>query len=234
MTFSLVGVNFPLLSFGRRTRRREIDSPTDFFSSKRSDLPGPFVLLIGGSSSVGKTTASATLAARLGVPHLELDVTLARGDPRLDPLAGPTELWDRPPSQLCDLLIGGAEAAMPFVDRQVTACAGGAVIEGERIHPALIARLAAARRARGVLIIEADAARLHDTLMARSRGFRKISEPRRHAVAEVDRLYGQWLSVQATTLAIPCLSSQPWETLADRVLDACMPGDDVNEWATVR
>jgi 2-phosphoglycerate kinase len=180
-------------------------------------MPEPFVLLIGGSSSVGKTTVAAAVGARLGVPVMEPDLTPAQSDPRLDPLVG-LAIWDRPPSQLCALLVTAAEAAMPFVEQQVAACLGGAVIEGERIHPALVARLAAAGQARGVLIVEADAARLHDTLMARSHGFRKISEPRRHAVAEVCRLYGCWLSAQATELGVPCVSSQPWETLADRVL----------------
>jgi hypothetical protein len=127
-------------------------------------FPGSGALLIGGSSSVGKTVVACTLSERLGVAHVEADCWVRR-DPRLDPLAGPIELWDQPPQRLCDLLIHAAELAMPFVEDEVADCAG-VVIESERIHPDVIKRLEDAGRARGVLIIEPDAERLHATLMA--------------------------------------------------------------------
>jgi 2-phosphoglycerate kinase len=178
------------------------------------------VILIGGASSVGKTTVARALSERLRVPHVELDAILDDRDPRLNPLGGPIEIWDRPPEGLCALLVSAAEAATPLIEPQVRerASAGGAVIEGERIHPTLIARMQAAGLATGVLIIEADGERLHQTLMARSRGFHRLPEARRRAVAEVDRRYGAWLAAEAARRGLPAVTSQPWETLPDRCL----------------
>jgi hypothetical protein len=88
------------------------------------------------------------------------------------------------------------------------------------IHPQVIRRLEDMGRARGVLIIEPDAERLYDTLLQGSRGFRRISERRRRAVAELDRLYGSWLAIQAQELGVQWVPSQPWNTLADRVMTA--------------
>ena len=184
----------------------------------------PPVILVGGASSVGKTTVARALSERLRVPHVELDAILDDRDPSLNPLGGPIEIWDRPPEELCALLVSAAEAATPLLEEQVRARAttGGAVIEGERVHPALIARMQAAHLATGVLIIEADAERLHQTLMARSRSFHRLPEARRRAVAEVDRRYGAWLTQEAARRALASVPSQPWETLAQRCLAAVL------------
>ena len=43
-------------------------------------------------------------------------------------------------------------------------------------------------------------------------------ESRQRAVAEVDRLYNLWLMDEATRLGLLCIQSQPWESLADRIV----------------
>lgn len=178
------------------------------------------MLLIGGSSSVGKTTVAGAVAERLGWDVVGTD-ELLRDRPELDPLAGSSEIWDRAPAELCELLIAGAAAAIPHLIRCLTERAPsvrGLVLEGERIHPELSSWLGQGRDASAVFIVETNAARLHDTLLARSQAFTKLAESRRRAVVEVDRLYGSWLLRETARLSLPCIASQPWDTLAERVL----------------
>jgi 2-phosphoglycerate kinase len=180
------------------------------------------IFLIGGSSSTGKTTVAGRLADRLG---WEAVGAALPAEPELDPLTG-IEIWDRPPQELCALLVAAAEASIPHLLRQVRGRAGmpGTILEGERVHPELVAQLEREGAARGAFIVETDAQRLYDTLMARSRGFRKIEERRRRAVAEVDRLYGQWVVGEASRVGVPWVPSQPWDTLADRLLENAFRG----------
>jgi 2-phosphoglycerate kinase len=177
-------------------------------------------LIIGGSSCVGKTTVARHLCARLNLTLVETDRSLP-DDPRLQPLDGSLEIWDRPTAELRDLLIVAAETAVPYLLQQISSLAAsgtGWIVEGERVHPNLIERLQRDGRAQGVFIIETDAARLYRTLMERLPGFKKIAESRRRTVAEVDRLYNLWLAQEASERNLPCLESQPWQTLPERVL----------------
>ncbi|MDT5122633.1 MAG: hypothetical protein QOC96_2115 [Acidobacteriota bacterium] len=177
-------------------------------------------LIIGGSSCVGKTTVARDLCARLDLTLVETDRSLP-DDPRLQPLDGSLEIWDRPAVELRDLLIVAAEVAVPYLLQQISSLAAsgtGWIVEGERVHPNLIERLQRDGRAQGVFIIETDAARLYRTLMERLPGFKKIAETRRRTVAEVDRLYNLWLAQEASERNLPCLESQPWQTLPERVL----------------
>jgi len=177
-------------------------------------------LIIGGSSCVGKTTVARHLCARLNLAMVETDRSLP-DDPRLRPLDGALEIWDRPTAELRDLLIVAAEMAVPYLLQQISglvASGTGWIVEGERVHPNLIERLQRDGRAQAVFIIETDAARLYRTLMERLPGFKKIAESRRRTVAEVDRLYNLWLAQEASQRNLPCLDSQPWQTLSERVL----------------
>lgn len=176
------------------------------------------LVLVGGSSSVGKTTAARVLATRHGWDLLHSDPALPC-DPTLEPLVGPDEIFDRPAVELCGRLIAAAEAATPLLhslilDRPTSA---GLIVEGERVHPQLVAKLGHEGMARGVLVVETEVQRLYETLVGRSPGFRRLSEARRRCVAEMNGLYGQWLLEQGARFGIPCISSQPWPSLADRI-----------------
>jgi tRNA A37 N6-isopentenylltransferase MiaA len=52
----------------------------------------PSVLLIGGGSSVGKTTAARRLAQQFGCEVLNTDQLLPKGDPTFDPLKTSLEI----------------------------------------------------------------------------------------------------------------------------------------------
>jgi hypothetical protein len=188
-------------------------------------------LLIGGSSCVGKTTVARELGTRLGLRVVQTDCSLP-ADPRLDPLAGGDEVWDGTPSDLCRRLVAAAEAAIPYVATQARALAaepGGWIIEGERVHPRLIARLARRGAARGVVIVETDRGRLTETLTARLPSFASLGGSRRRTIVEVDGLYNEWLIGEACRQGVGRVDSQPWATLGDRVLAAARwPGAPPN------
>lgn len=144
-------------------------------------------ILIGGSSCVGKTTLAASLASQLSFSHVEADRTLPRTG-RLRPLDGSIEVWDRPADELCRLLVAAAEAAIPYLTEQATAlCVGGGgwVLEGERLHPELVERLAQDGVTQGIFILETSAERIHEALVSRLPGFRSLTESRQRTVADV-------------------------------------------------
>jgi hypothetical protein len=179
----------------------------------------PLRLIIGGSSCVGKTTVARHLCELLNLKLVETDRTLPN-NPLLQPLDGTPDIWDRPPAELRDLLIQAADVAAPYLRQQILTLSTfptGWIMEGERVHPDLVERVGEGV-AQAVFIIETDALRLYDTLMERLPGFRNISESRRRAVAEVDRLYNVWIKAEAARGNLVCVESQPWQSLADRVL----------------
>jgi broad-specificity NMP kinase len=178
-------------------------------------------LLVGGSSCVGKTTACRTLAARYGLTHVETDRTLP-ADAALQPLADSDSVWDHDADELFHRLVCAAEAAIPYLERHVqglVAIGCGWVLEGERVHPALAQRLVGVGAARAVFVVELDAARIHRTLTERLPGFVALTARRQRTVAEVDRLYNVWLLGESRRRAVACIESQPWGSLADRVLE---------------
>jgi hypothetical protein len=182
-------------------------------------------LLVGGSSCVGKTTACRALAVRCGIAHLETDRTLP-ADARLQPLDGPDSVWDHDAEDLCRRLVRAAETAMPYLEGQVqkvSAMRHRWVLEGERVHPALARRLAEVDLARGVFVVELDAVRIRRTLTERLPGFGSLTARRQQTVAELDRLYNVWLVGESRRQGVVCIASQPWDSLADRLLDHGWP-----------
>ena len=180
----------------------------------------PFRLIIGGSSCVGKTTVARHLCGRFNLKLVETDRVLPN-NPLLRPLDGALDIWDRPTTELGELLIQAASVAVPYLRQEIlnlSSFSTGWIIEGERVHPVFVERALNEGSAQGVFIIETDAQRLYDTLMERLPGFRNIAESRRRAVAEVDRLYNLWIEAEAARRNLVCVQSQPWQSLADRVL----------------
>lgn len=178
------------------------------------------VLLIGGSSSVGKTTVARKLAKLFAWEHIETHRVL-KSDSTLQPLQGSPNVWDRSLEELRDLLINAAAAASPFLEDLVNQRNSSIVLEGERIHPELAHRLNSAHVTTSVFVVEDDAERLHRTLTGRSRSFSLLTEARRQKVAELNRAYGQWLKEQCSLLGLHSLSASPWETLMKRIVGTC-------------
>lgn len=161
---------------------------------------------------------ATALANQLGWDIVHADQTLP-ADPVMHPFVDAPDIWDPPAEDLCALLARAATQSIPHLLSTVEThrLARGVVFEGERLHPSLLDHLAKDREVRGVFVFEANEQRLYETLMSRSRSFRSLDEPKRHKVAEVDRLFGLWLLQECEMSGHPCLPSQPWSTLAKRI-----------------
>lgn len=86
------------------------------------------VYLLGGSSSVGKTTAAATVAQRLGAAHLQVDaIAQASQDPRVRRFQADMDaLWSLPAAHICELLIEKGEALAAQIDAIIRRCSASA------------------------------------------------------------------------------------------------------------
>lgn len=187
------------------------------------------VILIGGSSSVGKTTAAAELSRRHGLQHLQVD-TLRAEDPHpaVHFVGSSPEVWDLGPEPLRDRLIEMGALLRTHILRLVTkqlAAGVPTIIEGEGIEPSLLESLTH-RRVRLVFVAEVNEKRLAATFANRpSAGaarFRRLTAGRRRCVCRMNRLYGEWIGAEALSRGLPCLPSQPWQNLANRIFAAAI------------
>ena len=182
------------------------------------------VYLLGGSSSVGKTTAATALAERLGAVHLQLDsIARASTDPRVRRFAGGVDdLWRLPAAHVCDLLIRKGDALAATLHRLIGQCLASdsvTLVEGEGIHPSL-APHHPGDLVRFGFVVEPEEAVLFQTLAGRSPRFRALPHGHQHTVAATNWLYGCWLRQQAEAFGQPWVTSRPWPTLPDRLLQA--------------
>lgn len=182
------------------------------------------VYLLGGSSSVGKTTAAAVIAERLGAVHLQLDsIARASSDPRVRRFAaGVDDLWRLPAAHVCDLLVRKGDALAASLHRLIGQCLAGdsvTVVEGEGIHPSL-APHHPGDLVRFGFVVEPDEAVLFQTLAGRSPRFRALPQAHQHTVAATNWLYGCWIRQQAEAFGQPWITSRPCPTLPDRLLQA--------------
>jgi 2-phosphoglycerate kinase len=180
------------------------------------------IILIGGSSSVGKTTVARRLGACLGRSCIELDSYLQEiDDPELEFFDGHPDFWDRSGQVLCARLVHVAERAGPHIQLLVASWQSQmktALFEGEQIHPRLVEKLTKSEDIKGIFILERDPNRLYRTLEQRSQRFRDLPPTHRVRVVEMNRLYGQWLHSQAEQRQIAWLEAQPWATLVERTM----------------
>jgi hypothetical protein len=218
-----------VICFTRSNRRPgDLISPPSLQRSGRYLVAVPVgVYVIGGSSSVGKTTAAAVIAERLGARHLQLDTTAqASQDPRVRRFqAGVDGLWSLPATHLCDLLIAKGDALAPALDAMINQGSSGSsgssitVLEGEGAHPTL-AQHHPSHLVRFAFVLEPEEAVLFQTLTRRSARFRALPAAHQHTVAAMNWLYGNWLRQQAQRFGQPWLESRPWTTLPDRLIQA--------------
>ena len=178
------------------------------------------VLLIGGSSGIGKTTVAPLVAARLGWAWLMVD------DLRLALMRSGLPIPDNPHAEAFDPrdgLVAIGEAVSPaievvienHVDQRMPV-----VIEGDGILPSIFERdslrsRATGSRVRAVFLTEADAGALYENLVARGADTWR-DDLRWYARRSV--AYGQWLSAEAERRGLPTISARPRETLVDRIL----------------
>jgi 2-phosphoglycerate kinase len=182
------------------------------------------VYVLGGPSSVGKTTAATTIAERLGAAHLQLDpIAQASQDPRVRRFGPDVDaLWSLPAADVCGLLVDKGEALAAQLNATISRCSSSSsitVVEGEGVHPSL-AQHHAIDLVRFAFVLEPDQATLFQTLTRRSARFRSLPAAHQRTVAQANRLYGEWLRQQAQRHRQPWVESRPWLTLPDRLVQA--------------
>lgn len=197
------------------------------------------VLLIGGPSGVGKSTAAKEIAHRFEVSWLQLDdlrLALQWSQVRLpDPedtrklyFFDAPDVWQLPPERLRDGFIGVGEALSPAVAKVITnhlAIDESMVFEGDGLLPSLLARPDVqawnpSGRVRAVVVAPPDKETILANMLARGRGIPGRSESELQANAGANWLYGEWLAVEACRFGVPVLGSEPRDTLGERIVVA--------------
>ena len=193
------------------------------------------VLLIGGASGTGKSTAAALVGRRFGIPWLQVDdlrlslqyggLLTPEGCPDLFYFLQLDDVRAVLPETLRDQLIAIARLMTPAIRTVVghhTATQQRIVLEGDGIAPAA----AAAERSdavRAVFLVETTEATLFRNMVARGRGVTERSpatDERGRAWVRLAWLYNRWLEQEAQKYGLPMLSPQPYDTLAARIVVA--------------
>ena len=194
------------------------------------------VLLIGGHSASGKTTAAERVGREFGVPWLMVDdlrlafqradVTLPSGTEALYLDKQPGFRRRTPEEQRAALISVGniMSAALEAIVENHVDQRLPIVIEGDGILPSLLSRPAVLERAawtRAVFIVEPDEGALRTALASRG-GSRVVGRtPAEHqAGVHANWMFGQWLAAEASQRKLAVVEPRPWDTLPDRLIDA--------------
>ncbi len=196
------------------------------------------VLLIGGASGSGKTTAAEIIGRRVGASWLQVDdlrLTLQFGG-LLSPEQHPDlfyflqldDVHRVPADMLLDKLITIAGLMGPAVGTVIghhVATKKPIVLEGDGISPALAAK-ERSPEVRAVFLVETDEETLLRNMLARGRGIDAAStveaEERQRAWIRLAWLYNQWLDREARYHGLPVLTPRPYETLPARIAEAVL------------
>jgi 2-phosphoglycerate kinase len=209
---------------------------------KEQQPPKWKVLLIGGSSAVGKTVITRALARYFQVSILLVDdIRLA-----LQQITSPSQhpdlhvfLPDKPaaqdsPEQICNDWITVGNAISPAIKmviahHTVVSGVGPIIIEGDGILPMLASQrdfselkffwsLKTTHEVRSVILDEPDEKVILKNMQVRGRGFNELSLEEQQKWTNASCLYGQWLRQEATIHEVPVLAARPYDTLLERIL----------------
>lgn len=209
--------------------------------------PGWRVLLIGGPSSVGKSTAAERLGRQLGVPWLQVDdlrlalqrsrATLPQETSALYFFEETPDVLRLPPERLRDALIALGRVMSPAIEVVIENHVdqrNPAVLEGDGILPALFARPAlrhrvAAGHVQAVFVTEPDEGAILANLLARGRGLDGWLDAELRNRARAYWLYGRWLDGEARRHGLPVVESRPWAGLIERIVAASAAAPETSE-----
>lgn len=213
-------------------------------------LPHQFpwrVLLIGGSSGIGKTTIAQMVGRHLGVSVLLADdvrlalqqTTTAEQHPDLHIFVSDQAAAQRSPEAVCDGLISLGKAMMPalkmiMAHHIVVSGVGPLIIEGDAIVPQLAAEheyhelkhfalLRTTHEIRALFLFEPDEEAMFQNFLARGRGFETLAGEEQRRLVRASWLYGDWLRQRAAAYELPLLPVRPYATLLQRVLAVLEP-----------
>ena len=191
------------------------------------------VLLIGGSSGVGKTVVARELAKTLSLSLLLLDdVRLAVQQATSDEthpdlhvfLKYQRQQWRNSESIVTDWIAVGNAMTKPLQaiinHHLIVPDVGPIILEGDGILPTISRSFTASPDFRTVFIVEEEETRLLYNLQSRGRGFNELDPSEQEGFAHASWLFGQWLSQEAKKRELPVIDAQPQETLLKRLLAA--------------
>jgi 2-phosphoglycerate kinase len=189
------------------------------------------VLLIGGSSGVGKTVVARELAKHLSLSLLLLDdvrlalqeATSSETNPELHVfLSYQTAQWRDSQSNYADWFRVAKAMTAPLnaIIRHhlLVPDVGPIIIEGDGILPMGRRQLGEPNDVCTVFIVEEDEAQLLHNLQSRGRGYNDLDTLEQKAFAHASWFYGQWLVREARKLELPVIHARPQKTLLQRLL----------------
>lgn len=191
------------------------------------------VLLIGGSSGVGKTVVARELAKYLSLSLLLLDdvrlalqkTTSRETHPELHVfLDYQLEQWRNSEAIVADWVTVGqamTNSLQAIINHHlVVPDVGTIIIEGDGILPVVSSKHSKSNDVCAVFIVEDEEAQLLYNLQARGRGFNELDPSEQVGFAHASWLYGRWLVQEAKGLELPVINARPQETLLERLLAA--------------
>ncbi|HET8841480.1 MAG TPA: hypothetical protein VFN35_08435 [Ktedonobacteraceae bacterium] len=207
------------------------------------DQSGWRVLLIGGSSGVGKTSVAQALGRKLGISVLLVDdirmalqqITMPGEQPGLHYFLARPAIWQKPPETLCEGFITVGNALMKpltaiIAHHVFSGSAGPVIIVGDGILPALAAQrdfsslhytsALVSREVRSAFLVESDEDILARNIHPRGPASGESSSREQQTFVRASWLYGQWLKRQADHYNLPIVEARPWESQVERVLQA--------------
>ena len=189
------------------------------------------VLLIGGSSGVGKTVVARELAKHLSLSLLLLDdVRLALQEATSSEtnsemhvfLNYQKEKWRDPESIYADWIRVAKAMTAPLnviiSHHLLVPDVGPIIIEGDGILPMARRQLGEPNDVCTVFIVEEDEAQLLHNLQSRGRGYHDLDTPEQKGFAHASWLYGQWLAREARKFELPVIHVRSQKTLLQRLL----------------
>ena len=191
------------------------------------------VLLIGGSSGVGKTVAARELARNLSLSLLLLDdvrlalqqATSYQTHPEVHVFLNyPGEQWRNAEAIFADWITVGNAMTKPLQaiihHHCIVPDVGAIIIEGDGILPDVSSPFPDPKDVCAVFIAEQDESQLLENLRSRGRGFNDWDTSQQKGFTHASWIYGQWLAREADKLGLPVIESQPQQTLVERLLSA--------------
>jgi 2-phosphoglycerate kinase len=191
------------------------------------------VLMIGGSSGVGKTVVAHKLAKHLSISLLLVDdiriaiqqVTTFESNPELHVFLNyQPEQWRNSQAIYDDWITVGKAMAKPLnaiVGHHIKIPdAGPIIIEGDGILPLAGNQIFEQKDVRSIFIVEQNEEQILNNLRSRGRGFNDGGEAEQKGFAHASWLYGQWLAQEAEKLGLPVINSQHQQTLFERLLSS--------------
>ena len=198
---------------------------------KRNHNPDWKVLLIGGSSGVGKTVVARELANYLSLSLLLLDdvrlalqqATSNETNPELHVfLKYETKHWRESEAVFGDWIKVGRAMLKPLnaiINHHIfIPDVGAMIIEGDGILPIISSHFFEPQDVCTVFIVEKDEKQLLHNLRSRGRGFNDWDKIEQDGFAHASWLYGQWLAQEAKRLELPVIDAQPQQTILERLL----------------